>query len=164
MEKLNFYIMPDEYIAFMSNYDEKVCYNKKHKRPYIGIILKVENTNYFAPFTSPKEKHQKMKQTLDYVKMDDGKLGLINLNNMIPVPLNICEKLELKDIKYSKYQKLMLKQYLWCNIDENYKEIIEKASRLYYIVTSGKCGKNLLKRCCNYKLLEEKYIEYNAKI
>lgn len=98
MEKLNFYVLPDEYIAYMSTYDKRICYNKEHKRPYIGIVFKVENINYFAPFTSPKAKHKTMRQALDYVKIDNGNLGLINLNNMIPVPLEICEKVDLKNM------------------------------------------------------------------
>lgn len=154
MKKLNFYVLPDEYIAYMSTYDKRICFNKEHKRPYIGIIFKVENINYFAPFTSPKPKHKTMRQSIDYVKIDDGNLGLINLNNMIPVPLQICERVDLKTMEYTKYKRLMQKQYLWCNIEENYNNIIQNAKRLYYLVCEGKCNKSLMDRCCNYKMLE----------
>ena len=160
MEKLNFYVLPDEYISYMSTYDKRICFNKKHKRPYIGIVFKVDKINYFAPFTSPKPKHKTMKKAIDYVKIDDGNLGIINLNNMIPVPLEICKNVNIKNMDQTKYKRLMQKQYLWCNVEENYNNIILSAKRLYYLVTNDKCSKNLLDRCCNYKLLEKVYVNY----
>lgn len=160
MKKLNFYVLPDKYIAYMSTYDKRICYNKEHKRPYIGIVFKVENINYFAPFASPKPKHKMMRQAIDYVKIDDGNLGLINLNNMIPVPMEICERVDLKMIEDTKYKRLMQKQYLWCNIEGNYNNIIQKAKRLYYLVSKGTCNKSLMDRCCDYRLLEKEYLKY----
>ena len=41
---------------------------------------------YFAPLSSPKQKHLKMKNDIDFYKLSNGKLGAINFNNMIPVP------------------------------------------------------------------------------
>jgi len=35
------------------------AYDIKEKRPFIGIILKINDINYFAPLSSPKEKHKK---------------------------------------------------------------------------------------------------------
>lgn len=40
---------------------------------------------YFTPLSSPKEKHKTMKTTIDFMKIDSGKLGAINFNNMLPV-------------------------------------------------------------------------------
>ena len=40
---------------------------------------------YFAPLSSPKEKHSRLKNTLDLLKIDGGKFGVINFNNMIRV-------------------------------------------------------------------------------
>ena len=62
---------------------------------------------YFVPLSSPKEKHLKMKNTLDFLKLDNGKLGAINFNNMIPVTGNNYtlvnfdkENKSASDIKY----------------------------------------------------------------
>ena len=41
---------------------------------------------YYAPFTSPKPKHLKMKNGKDFRKIKQGEYGAINFNNMIPVP------------------------------------------------------------------------------
>ncbi len=39
---------------------------------------------YFAPLSSYKDKHKKMLETVDFIKIKD--YAVINLNNMIPVP------------------------------------------------------------------------------
>ena len=131
MNKLYFYTLPDSYIAYLSSLDNRVCLNKEQKRPYIGIVFKVGEINYFAPFTSPKAKHKTMTKAIDYVKVRDGELGIINLNNMIPVPLEICNKIDITDIVTDKYKSLVQKQYKCCNEENNYKNIVGSARRLY---------------------------------
>ena len=49
---------------------EKVADNKKGKRPYVGVVLEIEGIKYYTPFTSPKEKHRKMKNTKDFRKIN----------------------------------------------------------------------------------------------
>ncbi len=54
MERLKFYNIDDEYIKYLYQFDKKVPYNKNNKRPYIGIVLEIKGTKYFAPMFSPK--------------------------------------------------------------------------------------------------------------
>lgn len=48
-----------DYCDYLRKFDNKVAYNKHEKelRPFIGILFKIENCEYFAPLASPKEKH-----------------------------------------------------------------------------------------------------------
>lgn len=39
IEKLNFYTINDNYIKYLSKYDEHIAYNKEETRPYIGIVI-----------------------------------------------------------------------------------------------------------------------------
>lgn len=57
MEKLNFYTISGEYVKYMNQFDNRIlkAYDEKARRPFIGIVLKVDEILYFAPFTSPKE-------------------------------------------------------------------------------------------------------------
>ena len=75
------------YCDYLRKFDNKVPYNagKKELRPFIGILFLVNNCEYFAPLSSPKQKHLHMKNNIDFLKIADGKLGVINFNNMIPV-------------------------------------------------------------------------------
>ena len=56
----------------------------KNKRPYIGVLFEIDRKKYLAPLSSPKPKHLTMKNSLDFVKINQGKFGVINLNNMFP--------------------------------------------------------------------------------
>jgi len=55
---------------------------------------------YFAPLSSPKPKHLKIKSKLDFLKIDNGKLGAINFNNMLPFTENNIIKIDLDKRTY----------------------------------------------------------------
>lgn len=69
---MKFYNMKDSYIQFLRQYDTKVAENKQESRPYVGIVLEINGINYYAPFSSPKPKHQKMKNGKDFRKINHG--------------------------------------------------------------------------------------------
>lgn len=68
-----------------------------NKRKYIGIVMEINDVKYFAPMSSYKDKHKKMQETVDLIKIKD--YAVINLNNMIPVP---CEQILEIDINKEK--------------------------------------------------------------
>lgn len=81
-KKLKIYYIEEEYIEYLRKYDSKVVYNKKNNRPYLGVVYTFDNFNYFAPLSSPKEKHLKINEkALDIFKIKRGKLGVVNINN-----------------------------------------------------------------------------------
>ncbi len=144
-----------EYINFLKKFDKKVSQNKNEKRPYIGIIFEIENHKYFAPLTSPKEKHLKMKDSIDFLLLKKGKLGAINLNNMIPVPEIAIINF---DINETKEKELFQKQLREIN---SMKFRIESYSlKLYKKITEIE-STFLHDRCCEFKLLEKKSLEYS---
>ncbi|MDE5719073.1 MAG: type III toxin-antitoxin system ToxN/AbiQ family toxin [Lachnospiraceae bacterium] len=53
-------------------------------RKYIGIVFEINKLSYFAPMFSFRSKHKKMKEGVDFVKIQD--YAVININNMISVP------------------------------------------------------------------------------
>ena len=123
----------------------------------------MNNCKYFAPLTSPKEKHQTMNTTLDFLKLDNGRLGAINFNNMLPVTNKNIIKLDLDKECLTKteekYTKLLKEQIYWLN--RNDEKLYNRSKKLYDKYISGTLNKNIAKRCCNFKLLEEKCKEYN---
>lgn len=85
---LKIYYLDENYINYLRKFDTKVAYNKNQTRPYIGIVYTFNGFNYFAPLSSPKPKHLKMSEkTMDIFKIDNGNLGIVNINNMIPTPI-----------------------------------------------------------------------------
>ena len=75
--KLNFYIIDDNYIKYLSQFDKHITYNKNEKRPYIGVVVIVEEHYYFEPLFSPKQKHKTYKDNLTYVWRVNGS-GLLS--------------------------------------------------------------------------------------
>ena len=152
------------YCDYLRKFDNKVVYNKNKKelRPFIGILFRIDDLEYFAPLTSPKPKHKKMKNKLDFFKIKNGELGAVNFNNMIPVDSSNYSLIDLNnenvDIEKLKYQKLLKEQLDWLN--SNYNQLKNKSSKLYNLYNLGKLPKSIKTRCCNFKLLEEKCMEY----
>mgnify|MGYP000479454976 CR=1 FL=1 len=161
--KLDLYHMNIEYNTYLQHYDTRVAMLKRHKedRPFIGTVFYANDKKFFAPLTSPKEKHLYMKDTKDFVKIEEGKLGGINLNNMIPVPEENIERIVIENIKDEKYANMLQKQIYW--IKANQEMIMEKAHDLYYLIIDKQANERLQQRCCNFKILEEKYTDYIEK-
>ena len=158
MEKLKLYFIDNNYIEYLRKFDKKVAYNKVPNRPYVGIVYTYNNFKYFAPLTSPKEKHISMNNNvIDIFKIKSGELGVINLNNMIPCVLEVLTE-AIPNINDEKYKKLLENQISEIN---SKRELLYK--KVYRFQREYRCGRlytNILNRCCNFILLEEKCLEY----
>lgn len=156
-----------QYCDYLRKYDNKVSYNKNEKelRPFVGLLFKINDCEYFAPLSSPKLKHRKMKNTIDFMKIQDGELGAVNFNNMIPVRKNNYSVINLNRKNLSKselrYQDLLKDQYNWLN--EHYNQVQNRSYRLYRLYNNKQLSESIASRCCNFKLLEEKCELYNNK-
>ena len=157
---MNLYIADIDYCNYLHYYEPKIPYieNEKENRPFIGVVLCVNGKNYFAPLTSPKSKHKDMKDMQDFLRIDKGALGGINLNNMVPIPKRYLRKIEIEEIENKKYKKILSSQMEWIN--RNSLRITNRARNLYYLVIEKKANKELISRCCDFKLLEIKCQEY----
>ena len=154
-----------KYCDYLRKFDSRVSYNAgiKELRPFIGILFEVNSCEYFAPLSSPKVKHMNMKNNLDVVKIDGGRYGVVNFNNMIPVTSKNYELFDLnaipKDTYELKRQNLLKSQLLWLN--KNIKNVKGKALNLYDKYNKGRLDERIKSRCCDFILLEEKCKEYN---
>ncbi len=154
-----------DYCNYLRKFDNKVPYNYNDKvlRPFVGVLFTIDEIMYFAPLSSPKVKHLKLKSKLDFFKIDNGKLGAINFNNMVPVTDNNIIKLDLDKAcltkSEEKYTKLLKEQIYWLN--RNDEKLYGRSKKLYDKYIAGTLDRNIVERCCNFKLLEEKCKEYN---
>ena len=153
-----------QYCDYLRQYDNKVAYNRfeKELRPFIGILFKIDDFEYFAPLSSPKIKHKNMKNYLDFIKIKNGELGAVNFNNMIPVTENNYSLIDLNKktltITEFQYQNLLKEQLAWLNA--NFHQVKNKSYKLYQLYNSGRLPENIKSRCCNFKLLEEACKKY----
>lgn len=171
-DKLYFITLTSNYLKYLGIYENKV--SLKANRPFIGIVFKVNNKEYFAPLSSPKEKHKRMKTNIDFFKIDKGKLGIINFNNMIPVINNdLCRnKLDLEMLSKSlntddiKYFRLLKNQLEYCEKNKNI--ILAKAEKIYNIFTKNldklsESQKKMYGRVNNFKVLKHASKEFEKE-
>ena len=166
-KKLRIVKVDSLYCDYLRKYDKRVSYNAgtKDLRPFIGVLFMIDKCEYFAPLSSPKPKHKLLKNTLDLIKINNGELGVVNFNNMIPVTNNNYVPFDLNKKPKEKSEKfrmeLLKDQLRW--LTANRKEINNKSKLLYNLYKNNKLPKNVRDRCCNFPLLEEKCKEYNKQ-
>jgi protein AbiQ len=165
---LRFYRVESEFCTFLRQADPRIPYvqDGKNTRPFVGILISVNGLDYFAPLTSPKQKHKTMKNQVDFLKINDGVWGAINLNNMIPIHkdcLNVVD-LTIRDTDTAEeiaYKNLLSNQLSWCN--SNKEDILKRALKLHRLVITGRAWPELLNRCCNFLIDEEKCRMWHEK-
>ena len=129
-----------KYIRNLHNIDDKVLSVSpqagKDNRVFVGIVIVCGTHKYCIPLSSPKEKHKKMKNSMDFSKIEvNGKLlGVLNFNLMIPIEeeqLQLIDttifKRDRENIKY--YKRLCVQELEWCQT--NSEVICNKANVLY---------------------------------
>lgn len=154
-ETLKFYIVDDKYIEYISKFDNHVSWNKEQKRPYIGIVLKVEKYLYFAPLYSYKKGYDKYKENPSFIRIEDRKgrfVSIIRFAEMIPVPKNSIQLLDF-NARDDKYKNLLQAESDFIN--DNKIIIYSKAKKIYRNVVKIK-NPFFINISCNFKLLEEK--------
>ena len=160
---MKFYHIKEDFITYLRQFDTKIAENKNQTRPYVGIVLEVNSIKYYAPFSSPKPKHKKMKNGKDFRKINNGLYGAINFNNMIPVLDSALIEIDIANIADVKYRRLLQNQYNSIKADE--KGILKTAENLRKLIFDAETNlsahdKVIKQRCCDLVLLEEKYIEW----
>lgn len=161
MNLLKLYRVDIDYVKYLYKYDNRVQYNPKKedeytkKRPYLGVVLKVNEFNYFVPLEHPRPAHKNMKNNIYLFKIHNSKYGILGFNNMIPISQTELINFDINK-ENEKYKQILVSQYHFCN--KHIKEIEDKA-----ILTYEKSLRNSFfkKVCCNFKLLEEKCKLYN---
>lgn len=161
-ENIKFYEVDNKYIDYLLPVAPHLFRNKKlgqqNERKYIGVVLTVNGMDYFAPLSSFKDKHRKMSDSLDFIKIKD--YAVINLNNMFPVKTGLYTYVDISKERNEKYKSLLISEYRF--IKSIQVKIRKNASALYNHKVN--CGNStpLSKRCNDFKALEKACSEYKA--
>lgn len=158
METLKLYRISDKYIRFLKSRDSRVQDNKDRHRPYVGVVLYVGDHRYFVPMESPKANHANIKSGRHIMKIDNGKLGLLGFNNMIPVHDAALISFDINNEPNLQYAELLRRQVTFIN--RNKADVLNHASQTYFNVVNKK-NRFLLKICCDFKKLEYACKQYN---
>lgn len=158
------YEVNPKYIDYLIPHAPHLFQNKQpgqhNERKYIGVILNVNDMEYFAPLSSFKVKHERMKNGLDLIKI--GKYAVINLNNMFPVPAEQYTYVDISKVKNQQYQKLLSAEYrIILKLQDRIKR---NALELYKHKIKSKNSTALAKRCNDFILLEIKCREFSPSL
>lgn len=160
MDNIKLYEIENAYVDYLLPIAPHLFKNKKtsqqNERKYIGVVLSINGLNYFAPLSSFKPKHAKMKDGLDFIKVKN--YAVINLNNMFPVPSGIYHYVDIAAIQDPHYKALLQSEYRYIKSIQD--RIRKNASNLYAHKLQHGEGTALAKRCNDFLALEKACQEY----
>lgn len=170
---MKLYSITDNYIKYLRKYEKKVYDNKENirkvMRKYLGIVLKVNGFNYYIPMSSPKKSDYKnneiRKSIVPIVRIISQKeidgipvlKGTLRISNMIPVPESELILYEPKYEKNKNYKILVEKELEF--IDKN-EDMIKRYAKVIYNQKINNYGVSYINNVVDFKLLEQKCLEY----
>lgn len=102
MAKLRLYRIDMKFVRDLSRVDDNVMSVSpqvgKANRPFVGIVVVNGSRSYCIPLSSPKPKHERMRNGRDLTKVFDPKgrlIAVLNFNNMIPVNADVIQAVDL---------------------------------------------------------------------
>ena len=99
-------------------------------------------------------------RALDMFKINDGELGIVNINNMIPSPIS-CLTEVLPLVKDKQYKNLVINQTEYLN---KYKsDLMRKVKKFILQYNKNLLPKRIMDRCCDFNLLEKKCRQYEKE-
>ncbi|MBR2208266.1 MAG: type III toxin-antitoxin system ToxN/AbiQ family toxin [Synergistaceae bacterium] len=163
-EELYLYKVDPDYLKFLHKIDGRVSV-KFNNRPFIGLITIIGNITYILPLTSQttekrKElgKGKRSARITTFIR-DSAEIEIADIlyNNMIPVLSANCEKLDI-DPEKDTYESNEIRF-----IRKHRQEIINKAKKVHDSRINQCDDEFLLKFCCDFSLLEDRYADYVMK-
>ena len=158
--KLKFYEVDSEYIDFLrKNGDEKIpnINYENHKKFFCGIVLTINQFNYFAPVSSYNKKAHTVFLIMDKDKntKELKPISSLRFSFMFPCPI---EYLNQKDFSKEdeKYKILLRKELHYCNIN---REKIKKVANEVYKLGMKKETREKF-NICDFNKLEEQCTRY----
>lgn len=157
-DKLKMYDISEKYRNHLSQYDNKI--SLKENRKFYGILVSNGQMDYYIPFTSKINKKTNSKLTINIKNTNKKIIAKLLLNNMIPVNI---EDAYIVNIDNSKYKTYYMNEIRYLHNKKVKEEIIRKINYIFYVLNNKKHYdyEFFKKVCCNFKMLEEKCIEYN---
>lgn len=165
---MDWYIVNKDYFAYLFQFDNRIGYIDYSNRLklHVGIILEINSHKFYVPISSPKPKHQRMSNNIDFHKLqdDNGKLiAVFNLNNMIPVKDEFVTLLNYAEInQYRTFNSLQkLNDYVYLlqiehRLINNIEYILKQKALKLYETRLKYPNSKIANRCCDFQLLQEK--------
>ena len=94
-QRLNFYSIDLKYVRNLSQKDSNVMSTSpqihKSNRPFVGVIVLVNDRMYCVPLTSPKEKFENKKNSIDICKfVYQTTHGIFQSSRTVRIIVSLC--------------------------------------------------------------------------
>ena len=172
---MKLYSITDKYINYLRKFDNKVYDNKENHRKvtrkYLGIVLKINNMNYYIPMSSPKKSdfiNNKIRKSIipivrmvSYEEIDNIPVlkGTLRISNMIPVPDSELILYEPKNEKNNNYKILVEKELEFIHKNE---EMIKRYASIIYKQKMNNYNVSYIKNVVDFRSLEKRCKEYKS--
>ena len=176
MEKFNLYRVDLKYIRDLSKKEHNIMSTSpqigKENRPFLGIVVMLNERKYCIPLTSANKKAKFTNNKvhgIDCIKiLDESRrdahgapiaIAALNINNMIPIHESLISKIDISTDKSCPKSEIgirtvMQKELKWCRANADL--IKRRTQKVYDMVSEGNSkNKRLLSRCNNFKSLEQ---------
>jgi protein AbiQ len=135
--ELNFYYIDTNYADFLRDEkfgDTHIPYTvyPNGEKFFIGVVLNINNINYFAPVTSNKGVNP---AAFNILEADGRIISSVRTNYMFPVVDGVYKRIDIPHIENRAYRYLVEKEYRFCNLHRE--EIRELAEKIYLMRMSG---------------------------
>lgn len=172
MENLKIYSVTDVYVDYLRTKYPNVYSNKQetriHTRKYVGVVIKVDNYNYYIPLSSPKETDYQVAGECKVIKKSIVPIvriviknskgekelkGTLRISHMIPVPESELQLYDLENEPDDAYRDLVANEILF--IRKNKEKILNNAKLLYKQKTENDQSAGYVKMALDFKALEK---------
>ena len=145
MDKIQLLIIDKDYLNDLRKFEPRIPYEdygEGHYKPFVGPLFKLHSNDtneiyYVSNITSPKPRHERLKGSLDMLKLKNRSghlLGVVNLNYMFPVPAKYVKEVTANILKngfYNKSDKAINTLYYELSLLEK-SNVRSRANKVYF--------------------------------
>ena len=154
-ENFGLYNVDVDYLRYLNSIEPEVQFSDDkyyEQKPFLGVVILIDDYSYFIPLTSGKRKHAKWKNVgpahyLVYEQVEKSELrrndvfksisdtealkifAALDIKKMIPVKEGLYSRIEFSSLSDRKYADLLEKEYRFCQKIQD--GILVKANQIY---------------------------------
>lgn len=154
-ENFGLYNVDTDYLRYLNGVEPEVQFSDDkdyEQKPFLGIVLLIDDYSYFIPLTSGKRKHVKWKNVgpahyLVYEQVEKSELrrndifkpisdsealkifAALDIKKMIPVKTGLYSRIDFSSLADRKYADLLEKEYRFCQKIQD--GILAKTKQIY---------------------------------
>ena len=154
-ENFGLYNVDVDYLRYLNSIEPEVQFSNDkdyEQKPFLGIMILIDNYSYFIPLTSGKRKHAKWKNVgpahyLVYEQVEKSELrrndvfksisdtealkifAALDIKKMIPVKAGLYSRIDFSSLDDRKYADLLEKEYRFCQKIQD--SVLVKAKQIY---------------------------------